>query len=48
MAVDAPALRDSIKATLDNSADIRRQAELNLKWVRTARRSVSCRSEHSY
>ena len=31
--MDVGALRDRIKSTLDNNADTRRQAELDLKFV---------------
>ena len=34
--MDAVALRERISATLDANADIRRQAELDLKFVWTA------------
>jgi hypothetical protein len=33
-AMDVTALRDRIQSTLDANADIRRQAELDLKYVR--------------
>lgn len=32
--MEAAALRDRIRSTLDTNADIRRQAELDLKYVR--------------
>jgi hypothetical protein len=32
--MDVAALRDRIQSTLDANADIRRQAELDLKYVR--------------
>jgi hypothetical protein len=32
--MDAAALRERIAATLDANADVRRQAELSLKYVR--------------
>ena len=33
--MDVTALRDRIQSTLDANADIRRQAELDLKYVRS-------------
>lgn len=36
--MDVTALRNRIEATLDSNADIRRQAELDLKYVGSAQR----------
>ena len=40
--MDAGALRDRIQSTLDPNADIRRQAELDLKYVCLGFKYYSC------
>lgn len=37
--MDAAALRNRIHATLDSNADVRRQAEIDLKYVCCARQA---------